>query len=191
MLLKTSYDFRYTVGCAYATTCKWIEFCIGEDWNCGPLLYSAVSNIFHQYLHLPFCGMYTLVDMLQCRGRAALRVKAGKCHCYRAGGRSKVYYQNPFTTILFPLTESGWIVSIFILEKPELFRGLLGISKPPNPYPPPNESIMAIEALYGTEHLWHSHGVDGEYSERPKHEERFKCIYSSHGSNNLGETKGN
>ena len=78
MLLKTSYDFRYTVGCAYATTCKWIEFCIGEDWNCGPLLYSTVSNIFHQYFHLPFCGMYTLVDMLQCRGRAALRVKAEK-----------------------------------------------------------------------------------------------------------------
>ena len=76
MLLKTPYDFRYTVGCAYATTCKWIEFCIGEDWNCGPLLYSAVSNIFHQYFHLPFCGMYTIVDMLQCRGRAALRVKA-------------------------------------------------------------------------------------------------------------------
>ena len=42
---------------------------------------------------------------------------------------------------------------------------------------------MAIEALYGTEHLWHSHGVDGEYSERPEHEVRFKCICSSHGSN--------
>ena len=93
MRLKTSYDFRYTVGCAYATTCKWIEFCIGEDWNCGPLLYSTVSNIFHHYFHLPFCGMYMLVDMLQCSGRAALRVKAEKCDCYWVVGRSKVSYE--------------------------------------------------------------------------------------------------
>ena len=32
-----------------------------------------------------FCGMYTLVDMLQCRGRAALRVKAEKGDCYWLG----------------------------------------------------------------------------------------------------------
>ena len=30
--------------------------------------------------------MYTLVDMLQCRGRAALRVKAEKGNCCGSGG---------------------------------------------------------------------------------------------------------
>ena len=37
--------------------------------------------------------MYTLVDMLQCRGRAALRVKAEKGRCYWEGAIPKSYYQ--------------------------------------------------------------------------------------------------
>ena len=37
-----------------------------------------------------FCGVYTQVDILQCRGSAALRGKA-KCDCYWAGGQRKVY----------------------------------------------------------------------------------------------------